>query len=115
MDNNYNQQPVYQQETAIKPQAEDNSMKALIFGIIGLVLSESGLLGLIFSIIGLSQAKKYKQNFGELAGKAKVGNILSTLGLIFSILMMAFWVIYIIVIVVIAIAGAAASSGAYYY
>ena len=33
--------------------------KVLVFGIIGLALCESGILGLIFSIIGLVQAKKY--------------------------------------------------------
>ena len=66
---------------------EKLSQQSLIFGILGLVFCESGILGLIFSIIGLSKAKKLAaENGGQLEGKAKTGKILSTLGLVFSII-----------------------------
>ncbi|MGN0453503.1 MAG: hypothetical protein ACI4GZ_06890 [Ruminococcus sp.] len=106
------QQPVY--ETQPAPQSADNSMKTMIFGIIGLVLAESGIAGLIFSILSLKEAKKYQANFGQLTGKAKVGKILGNIGLIVSIIMIAFWAIYILVVIIAAIA-AAASSSYYYY
>lgn len=85
--NTVNEQPVY---TATP--AEDNSTKTLIFGIIAIVLSELGLLGLIFAILGKKEAKKYEQNFGALTGKAKVGAILSKVALILSIVMAVVYV-----------------------
>ena len=107
------QQPVYQQPVYnATPQPEDTSSKVLTFGIIGLVLSELGILGLIFSIIGLKQANQYYSTFGTLIGKAKVGKILSKVGLIVSIVMTVFWAIYIIVVA--AMAASIASVGYYY-
>lgn len=110
MNNNINTEPAYN-ATPVAP-AQDNSMKAMIFGILGLALSELGILGLIFSILGKKEAKKFEAAFGQLTGKAKVGSILSTVGLIVSIIMM---VVYVISFIVGIFAGLAASSYATYY
>ena len=54
--------------------------KALTFGILSLVFG--ALLGLIFALLGRKNAKKFSElNHGNLQGKAKVGNILSTIGI----------------------------------
>ena len=73
------------------------SSGSLTFGILGLVFAESGILGIIFSAIGLSKAKKYAAEAGELTGKAKTGKILATLGLVFSIISLVCIIIIAIV------------------
>lgn len=72
------------------------SQNSLIFGILGLVFCESGILGIIFSAIGLSNAKKYAAEAGELTCKAKTGKILATLGLVFSIISLVCIIIFAI-------------------
>jgi hypothetical protein len=79
---------------------EKLSTQTLTFGILGLVFAGGLVLGIIFSAIGLNKAKAYVEQFGELTGKAKVGRILAKVGLILSIIMAAFWVLYIILIAV---------------
>ena len=73
-----------------------NAGSALPFGILSLVFCGSGILGLIFAIIGKKKAKAYAAEVGQLDGKAKVGSILATVGLILSIIMMVYWVFIII-------------------
>ena len=68
----------------------------LTWGILGLAFAESGILGLIFSIIGRNKAKAYIAAYGQLDGPAKVGGILSKVGLILSIVMIVCYVIIII-------------------
>ena len=82
-----------------------NSTPILILGILAVALS-SVIGGLICAIICKSKVKAYQAAGGQMTGKAKVGNILATVGLICSIIAIIFWVIYIIVI------AAAAASGA---
>lgn len=66
---------------------EKLSTQSLVFGILSLALTEIGLLGIIFGAIGKSKAKAFAQlNDGVVTGKAKVGKILSTLGLVFGII-----------------------------
>ena len=105
-------QPVY----AAQPASTIKTVTAttvMVWGILGLAFSESGLLGLIFSIIGRKKAKTFLLENGQLFGQAKVGGILSKVGLIVSIIMMVFWVIYIAVVGI--FVGTVASNATYYY
>ena len=75
--------------------------EALKWGIISLAFSASGclsLLGFIFSFIAKSRALAYRNVFGVLEGKAKVGRILGKVGFGLGLGM----TIYIGVIIVIA-------------
>ena len=66
---------------------EKLSTQSLVFGILSLVATSTGLLGVIFGAIGKSKAKAFAAaNDGVLVGKAKAGKILSTLGLVFGII-----------------------------
>lgn len=66
---------------------EKLSTQSLVFGILSLVFTELSILGIIFGAVGKSKAKKFAElNEGVVTGKAKVGKILSTLGLVFSII-----------------------------
>ena len=73
----------------------------LVFGIIGLALSGTGIFGLIFSIIGLVKAKNYIAAYGPVSTQARVGKILATVGLIVSIVMIVFWIAFIILMSVV--------------
>ena len=69
-----------------------NTNAPLIWGILGLAFSCSvyfSLLGLIFSIIGKSKAKKYIATYGNISGKVKVGKGLATAGMIVGIIFCA--------------------------
>ena len=95
MDNqNYNYQP------APQPVNAPTDTQVMIFGIIAIALAETGLLGLIFSIIAKKKAAAWTAAYGPFTGKAKVGNILAKIALPVSIIMMVFWVIYFIVAIV---------------
>ena len=68
-------------------------------------------MGIIFGAIASSNAKKYAAaNNGVVDGKAKVGKILGTLGLVFGIIAL---VVYIILAIVGAVAGTALNSGSF--
>ena len=111
--NNVSCEPVYTAPAynATAP-AQDNSKKTLIFGILAVALGEMGILGLIFAILGKKEAKKYEASFGKLSGKAKVGSILSTVGLILCIAMI---VVYVLCAIIGVIMGIAAANFALYY
>ena len=83
------QQPAYQQPAA--------PVSVLPFGILSLVFAGTGIIGLIFAIIGLSKSKKFVAQNGSLFGSAKVGKILSIIGLVSSIVMLALIPLYIFV------------------
>ena len=73
--------------------------KTLIFGILGLAFSCSfflSLVGVIFSALCLSRANEYYRILGSLCGKVKVGRILSKIGLILGIVMMALFLLYVL-------------------
>lgn len=76
---------------------EKLSTQSLVFGILSLVLSGGGILSIIFGAIGKAKAKAFAAaNDGVLAGKAKVGKVLSTIGLVCGIIATIILVICII-------------------
>ncbi len=60
----------------------------LVFGILGLAFAWPYFFlwipGFIFSIIAICKIGKYRAAGGQLTGKAKAGNILATIGLVFN-------------------------------
>ena len=66
-------------------------------GILSLFFSAFGLPGLIFVVIGKS--KKFGNLTGAVSGKVTAGKILSTIGLIVSIIMTVVWIIYTIFLI----------------
>lgn len=72
----------------------------LTWGILSLVFCCTPVWGLICAIIARKKAKTFAlENGGECIGKAKVGNILSIVGLVLAIIMTVFWAIYLFVVV----------------
>ncbi len=86
--NNYNPQPQYNQPFGADT---DNSGTVLAMGIVGLILAFIPFLnfmGIIFSAIGLGKSKTYlRLHSGIHNGKSKTGKILSTIGLVLSIIL----------------------------
>lgn len=102
------QQPV--QVAPVNNNANDPELNSLatntmIFGIIGLALSELGIPGIILSNIAMNKAAEFERKAGSLYGKAKVGRRLAKPGKIVGIIMTIFWAIYFLVIMIAAIAG----------
>ena len=58
---------------------ESYAKKSLVFGILGLVIGS--IVGFIFGIVGKTYANKYADMAGVLKGKAKAGNILSSIAI----------------------------------
>lgn len=97
--------PVYTQATPVVPVgmpmgADDPELakSILIMGIIAVATACSvwfSFLGIIFGAIGLSKAKKFTEQCGQLFGKAKVGKYLSLGGLIGGAAMTAYFAFYI--------------------
>ena len=98
------EQPVYTAPAA-QPAALDKN--ALILAIVGLALCSFGIVGLILSIVAKGKVKKLPQ---PLTGGNKVAGILSTLGIVFSIIMIVVWTIYAIWAIALIAGGAAVSS-----
>lgn len=69
--------------------------QVLVFGIVSLATSSTVIVGIIFGILAMNKAKAYFAAGGEASGKVKTGKILGTVGLILSIVMVIFWIIYI--------------------
>ena len=82
---------------AVAQQPQGSPTKVLVFGIIGLACS-FGILGLIFSIIGLVQGNRYRARYGAISKQANIGRNLSIAGLIISILCIVLVVVFIILI-----------------
>ena len=83
---------------------KDTSTKVLVFGILGLAFACSfylSILGIIFSAIGISQANNFARANGAVFGKAKVGRILSKVGLPLGIVLTVFFIVYLISVVII--------------
>ena len=78
---------------------------AMILAIIGAVLSELGLPGIILCAIAKGKVKAWEQKYGPATGMAKAAKIISTVGMVFSIIMTVFWVIYFFIVVGLVAAG----------
>lgn len=91
------------------PEAEPWSREAmnaadsvLAFGIIGFVLAflyHLSILGIVFSALTLGKAKKFRERFGELTDRAKVGRGLAIAGLVIGIVVVSLVLIGIAVAV----------------
>ena len=112
------EQPVQQpQYTPVQPVVNDPELNAtpiLITGILALALCGTGIGGLICAIICLSKVKKFQAAGGVLAGKAKVGKILGTLGLVFSIIAIVSYCISFVVGIIGGIIQAAGNTSTYW-
>lgn len=88
------QQPVQAAPVQKQTNADLDSMatNTMIFGIIGLATGVmAGVPGIILSIIAKNKAGEFEACAGSLYGKAKVGSILSRVGLPVSIALTAFY------------------------
>ena len=96
---NYNPAPAAQAEASKKP-----AITAMVFGILGLTFAcipyVGGILGIIFSIIGVVKCKKQQAlNIPMTRGFIKAGKICSIIGIILSAIM---FVVYLILLIAIA-------------
>lgn len=89
---------VVEENTAEKEEMAGGVFK---FGLMGLIFSAVGitLLGIIFSAIGMNKAKKFRQIYQSLQGRAVAGNILAIIGLIEGIAVTVLIALYAVVIV----------------
>lgn len=102
-------QPAPQQPAYVAPQAapqahdpykDELAGSVLSKGIAGLALAPVfGVPGIIVSAGAKRKAREYESRYGELSGKAKVGSILSKVGLPVSIGMTVMYFLYIIILV----------------
>ena len=101
------QQPQYTPVETAQPiigVAAQNTTPILILGILSIALNSIPYVGwiggLICAILCTKKVKEFLAAGGVLAGKAKIGKILGTVGLILSIVMAVVWAIVIIVAIV---------------
>lgn len=107
-------QPVYAQPTPVMPVgatlgANDPELakNVLIMGILAVAFTITvwiSFLGIVFGAIGLSKAKKFTEECGQLFGKARVGKYLSLGGLIGGSVVTGYMAIYIISAIITVIA-----------
>lgn len=84
----------YVQANVSSAQTLGNPSQVLVFGILGLALGfGTGILGLIFSIIGLVKAKNYVAQYGDVSNQVRTGRRLALAGLIVSILIVVCMII----------------------
>lgn len=95
----------YKGNAAPDQEKNDLGRSAMILAIIGAVLSELGIPGIILCAIAKGKVKAWEAKYGPAAGMAKAAKIISTVGMVFSIIMTVFWVIYLFVIIGLVAAG----------
>ena len=97
-------QPIQYQTYPAQPnqpvQTQVSPTSVLIWCIVGAALSWTGIVGLIFSIIGLRKANAYINTYGPISTQAKIGKILSIIGIVCSAIMTFFWIIWTIVMII---------------
>lgn len=106
--------PVRQPVVQSSPEAAALSTPILVFGILGLsfaCIPYVNFLGIIFSAIAKKKVKQFLACGGVLSGKAKVGNILATVGLIIGIILTVLFAIIITVAIVGGVLGALGENG----
>ena len=80
----------------------DMAGKTLTWGILSLAFGISGclsLLGFIFSFTARKKAREYARLFGQLEGRARVGNILSWVGFGVGLGYSIFFTLYFAIII----------------
>lgn len=96
--------------TSVNPapeNAEERNARTpiLVWGIISAALCQTPVAGIIVSLIARSKVKKHKAKYGNCNGTAMIGEILSLVGLIVSIVstvvVAAFFLFYIFMMCVI--------------
>ena len=80
---------------------ESCANKSLVLGIISLAIGSVPVIGsvpsFILALVGKKQVKKYEYlNGGVVNGKAKVGKMLTTIGIPYSILTFVYYIIAIV-------------------
>ncbi len=92
-------EPVYTAPVKARntPEQESLCKSALVMSIVGAVLSETGIPGIIVSAIAKGKVKKAMKS-GAVGGKLKAARIVSNIGLALSIVMTIFWLFYLLVI-----------------
>ena len=102
-------QPVYAAtpvSTPISGADNDLAKNILVMGIIAVACCCTyyfAFVGIIFGAIGLSKAKKFIEDAGQLFGKAKVGKYLSLGGLIAGCVFTGITLFYLLMVVIAAI------------
>lgn len=86
---------------------QGNPTKVLVFGILALALSELGIVGLIFAIIGLKSSGNYIATYGNISNQVRIGRRLAIAGLVVSII---FTVFYTFIIIAAIVAGTSSSN-----
>ena len=104
----YNYNGGYNQPAA--PQG--NPTNVLVFGILGLALSGLGIVGLIFSIIGLKKANNYIATYGNISNQVRIGRRLAIAGLVVSIICT---IIYVLIFVAAIVAGTSSGNSSIRY
>lgn len=89
-----------------RPNKEEENSKArtvMILGIVGFAVGYlySAIAGIVLCAIGRKKAKEHEETYGELTGKAKVGGILSLVGLILNIIKVVFTVLAVVYVLVV--------------
>ena len=107
-------QPSYNYNTGYNQPAapQGNPTNVLVFGILGLALSELGIVGLIFSIIALKKANNYIATYGDIANQVRIGRRLAIAGLVVSII---FTIIYVLIFVAAIVAGTSSGNSSIRY
>ena len=102
-------QPVYAATPVATPiSGADNELakSCMVMGIVAVACCITyyfAFVGIIFGAIGLSKAKKFMEDAGQLFGKAKVGKYLSLGGLIGGCVLTGITLFYILMMVIAAI------------
>lgn len=100
----YNQQQYYQPQPVIIPQPvpqvkKGTAIASMILGILSLLLMDSPIISLVCAIISLCLAGSSKRTNGRSLGMATAGKVCSIIAIIFSLLMIVFYVFYFLILI----------------